>query len=401
MIMKTKCGLGLSRSVETSSAVEEAIAMAKQTLDGDAPAFAFFTSTVEHDAEEVVKAARRVLPGVALHGITTSLGVLGAHGVLMGSNGAIGVLLASASEASSSSFRVAHTRVDDDAREAGRVLGEKLLVANAGRRPDLVLFHASPGQEESLLEGLAAVLPNVPTFGGSAADHAIAGEWSVFTDEGALKSAASAVGVYGGHVGGSIVAPYVPTSAKAVIGKSEGRRILELDGRRASDVVHAWVGSSIDTQAKEGGNILAQTSRHPLGLRHASDEGEYFVTLHPAHIDASSGAVDLFAQAPEGSEVYKMEPSALGLLDSLERLIERALSNAYLKADDVGGGVLIYCAGCAGAVGDALDEALRRHLNAKLPGVPILGLCTFGEQGWVQGVGNVHANLAMSLALFE
>jgi len=35
-----------------------------------------------------------------------------------------------------------------------------------------------------------------------------------------------------------------------------------------------------------------------------------------------------------------------------------------------------------------------------LPGVPMLGLCTFGEQGHIPGLGNVHQDLSLSLTLF-
>jgi hypothetical protein len=30
----------------------------------------------------------------------------------------------------------------------------------------------------------------------------------------------------------------------------------------------------------------------------------------------------------------------------------------------------------------------------------MLGLCTFGEQGYIPGLGNVHQDLSLSLTLF-
>ncbi len=32
--------------------------------------------------------------------------------------------------------------------------------------------------------------------------------------------------------------------------------------------------------------------------------------------------------------------------------------------------------------------------------VPMLGLCTFGEQGHIPGLGNVHQDLSLGLTLF-
>ncbi|MEO1175099.1 MAG: hypothetical protein AAFX94_24050, partial [Myxococcota bacterium] len=60
---------------------------------------------------------------------------------------------------------------------------------------------------------------------------------------------------------------------------------------------------------------------------------------------------------------------------------------------------LIYCAGCAGAVGPALDRGVAEWAS-RLPGVPLMGLCTFGEQGFVPGHGNRHGNLSVGLVLF-
>ena len=60
-----------------------------------------------------------------------------------------------------------------------------------GEKPRIVLLAATPGNEEEVIAGIGDVLPGVPIFGGSAADHAIEGAWSVFTSQGAVKSAVS------------------------------------------------------------------------------------------------------------------------------------------------------------------------------------------------------------------
>jgi hypothetical protein len=65
----------------------------------------------------------------------------------------------------------------------------------------------------------------------------------------------------------------------------------------------------------------------------------------------------------------------------------------------VKGAALIFCAGCAGALGSRIDEGLKTF-SRLLPGVPMLGLCTFGEQGFIPGLGNVHQDLSLSLTLF-
>lgn len=94
-----------------------------------------------------------------------------------------------------------------------------------------------------------------------------------------------------------------------------------------------------------------------------------------------------------------MAGSADGLIDVVGELVRTALRSSGLRKDEVRGGALIYCAGCAGAVGPSLDEGLRRQLAPELGDIPLLGMCTFGEQGFVRGLGNVHQDISVSLVL--
>ena len=391
-------GLGWSLQPDTAAAVAEAIGAAQPALDGRAPSAVFVTTTVEHDAQQVAAALKNQLPGVPVHGITTSLGVLGARGVLSGPGGAVGVLLVHG--AGEVRIAAAAAPLHGDARTAAAAAAADLLAQGGGELPRVVLFNASPGDEETLLETLGEALPGVPMFGGSAADHAIAGEWSVFTSSGPYKDAVSLLGFFGPlAVGGAIRAPYEPTGHSGTITGSEGRTLRQLDGKPAGAVLNEWLGGELAEQLREGGNILAQTALRPVGIRHATPGGEHWLTIHPAHIDASDQSVALFARAEPQESLCVMRGSVSGLIDILGDLYTESLLRAGLTADAVRLGVLIYCAGCAGAVGAELDAGLRAQLAARIGDVPLLGMCTFGEQGHVPGVGNFHQDLSVSLVL--
>jgi hypothetical protein len=223
----------------------------------------------------------------------------------------------------------------------------------------------------------------------------------VFTNEGVLTDGVSLAAVYGDvAVGGHFLAPYRPAGPPgktARITRSSGRNIAELDGKPAAAVLREWVGGSIASQAEVGGNVLAQTALRPLGIRHQATGRDYYLTIHPAHIHADGGTLDVFARAGAGSEVCAMEGSVSGLVDSLDELIASAYAAGQLRA--VRGGILIYCAGCAGAVGGELDRALKEKWGRAMKDTPLIGMCTFGEQGTVPGVGAIHANLSMGLIL--
>ena len=48
---------------------------------------------------------------------------------------------------------------------------------------------------------------------------------------------------------------------------------------------------------------------------------------------------------------------------------------------------------------DATSLQLQAELGPRLGSAPLLGLCTFGEQGFVPGIGNLHQDLSVSLLL--
>lgn len=391
-------GLGWSIVADTASAVSAALEQARPGLHGHAPSVAFVTATVEHDAQRVFAALTEALPGVSVHGITTSLGLLGGSGVITGPDGVVGVLLL----AGGKGVRVATgaAPIRESPAAAARTAAQQLLAQGDGALPKVILFNASPGLEEALLTALSELLPNVPAFGGSAADHAIAGEWSVFTSQGPQKEAVSLVGIFGEvAIGGAIRAPYLPTARSGKVTASTGRTLQQLDGRPASEVLNEWLDGSVADQVRGGGNILAQTALRPLGIRCESATGAHWLTIHPAHINAADGSVALFACAEPGQTLQVMSGSAADLTAVLGDLCTESLNRAGLTPELVRVGILIYCAGCAGAIGGALNAGLREQLAERLGGAPLLGMCTFGEQGYVPGFGNCHQDLSVSLLL--
>jgi len=387
-------GFGTSILADSQSAVDEAVNAARASLGNQVPGLAVVTSTVEHDASAVLTAVRRALPTTLVHGVTTSLGVLTKQGIVASGDGVVGILLFAA--AGQIGFAVGHSVLGDDARSAGRGAAQQL--AAGPLPPRVLLFNSSPGREEDILAGITDVLPGIPAFGGSAADHAIVGEWSVYTNDGVQRDAVSIAAICGEFAfGGALLAPFEATSSRAKVTAGHDRHIVSLDGKPAGEVLNAWLDDSLSLQLAEGGNILAQTALRPLAIRHQTSEGEHYVTIHPSQIHVEDRSIDLFARISEGDEICMMTGTIEGLTEVLAKL--HALASRGLHPDKIRAAVLIYCAGCAGAVGGALHEGLRTHLGPALGSIPLLGLCTFGEQGHIPGLGNVHQDLSVSLLL--
>lgn len=390
---------GYSTAEDASTAIQEAVTTAKDGLSGNAPKLCILAATMDHEAAQVHKEIRAALPGVPIHGATTSLGVLGRNGVVMGSNGGVGVLLFASSD--DAAFSTGSSDFADGPKAAGNKAASQ-IVANgpSGKTPRLLFIAATPGKEEQVLEGIHDVLPGVPIFGGSAADHAIQGDWSIFTNNDAKKEGVTLAAIFGDEirVGAAIEGPYEPTANKARITASSGRTVKALDNRPATEVLHSWIGDAIADQIREGGNLLMQTALNPIGIaRGGADDKPFHVLLHPAHA-YPQGNVDVFAEAPEGATVCLMSGTGDSLVNIVDRLVDRCIDASKLRVEDARGAFLIYCAGCAGALGNRIDEVLAR-LSSRLPNVPLLGFCTFGEQGHVPQIGNVHTNLSVALVV--
>lgn len=394
--MTVTIGVGVGDAADALQAVQTAVEQAKAQLGGAPPQAAYITTTVDHDAARVHAAFRQVLAGVPLHGVTTSLGVLTPAGVRNEGHGAVAVMLVGGAPG----MAFVASSLEADGRRAGEAAARELVRKAGGKLPRMILFNASPGMEEAMLEGIASVCPDVPCQGGSAADHAIAGQWSVFTQEGPVPAGVSLLGIFGEvRVGTALSTPYVPSGVHAKATGARGRTLLTLDGQPAAQVLGRWLEGSIDDQVRSGGNILAQTALRPVAVRRDVGGRHHYVTVHPAQVHADTGAVDIFARIEPQDEVCLMSGTADGLVGEVSHLIDAALAQGNLTTRDVKGAALIFCAGCAGALGPRIDEGLRTF-SRLLPGVPMLGLCTFGEQGYIPGLGNVHQDLSLSLTLF-
>ncbi|WP_224362605.1 FIST signal transduction protein [Hyalangium versicolor] len=389
-------GVGVGDQSDAVLAVRSAVEQARAQLGRTPPLAAYITCTVDHDAAQVHAAFKSALGEVALHGVTTSLGVLTPEGVLNPGSGAVAVMLFGGEPGAV----FAASSLEKDGRQAGEAAAKALVQQAGGKQPRLILFNASPGLEEDMLQGLEKVCPGVPCQGGSAADHAIAGQWRVFTREGVALEGVSLLGFFGEvKLGTALSTPYAPTGIRAKATGAEGRSLKTLDGQPASQVLGGWLGDAIQRQVRMGGNILAQTALRPIAVRRTAGKKDHYVTVHPAQIHAEAGTVDVFARIEPGDEVCLMSSSPEALVSEVAHLIDVALEQGNLTTRDVKGATLIFCAGCAGALGNRINEGLR-SFHRLLPGVPMLGLCTFGEQGYIPELGNVHQDLSLCLTLF-
>lgn len=349
------------------------------------PTIAFCSCTVAHDPAKIQKEFAKKLPGVPIHGITSSGALLQPGG---SKPAAVGCLLI---EAEPGAFATSFS-AEGNATVAASALKRKM------DSPQAIVLSGTPGAEEGALLAIAAVFPGVQVYGGTAADNDVSGKWSVFSESGASGNGISLVAVGAGvKFGGSMLGPYTATAKRAVATDCDGRTVGKIGGVPAGDWVLEWIGDAVKTEHKKGGMILGATAQKPIGIKQPCGE------LIPAHLalmggEKENGAVTFFTPVPENSEIIVLD-SAAGPATGYAK----ALVDAFKAGTPAGkpkAALLVYCGGMAIAVGDKLDEGLSGPFAKAAEGVPVLGMTCFGEQGVLEAGTNCQRNLSMGLITF-
>jgi hypothetical protein len=301
------------------------------------------------------------------------------------------------------SYGTAMVPMGDDPAEAGGTAIQQALRAagRAGEAPVLILLNPTPGSEEQILQGIQDVVgPGVPILGGSAADNEVAGEWSLFSVEGAEAEGVIVSVLFPSvDVSFSFRSGYAPLGPTGVVTDASGRTLRTIDGQPAAEVYNRWTGGTLNPILPEGGNALGLTSLFPIGRVVGQQEGiEQYQLSHPERA-LPDGSLVLFTDVATGETLYAMSGSLDSLVSRGGRVVTSAVDRGPFESMEVGGALVTYCAGCMLTVGGRMDEA-SEEVRRAIPDVPFLGSFTIGEQGCFLGGENRHSNLMISAVVF-
>jgi hypothetical protein len=256
-----------------------------------------------------------------------------------------------------------------------------------------------PGREEAVLAGIESVIgPKTPIIGGSSADEKIAGKWREFSKDGVLSDHVVVAAWFPTlpH-GAAFQSGYAPTERTGVVTRAEGRQILEIDGRLASEVYSGWTDGEVP--ASPIGMILAKSTPTPLGrLAGTVDDVPMFVLSHPAMI-GRAGDLLLFTDIAESDRIVMMRGSPESLVKRAAAVVDDACVAGGWSREQTRGGLIIYCGGCMLHVRDRMND-VAALLKAAMQNAPFLGAFTFGEQGAIVDNANRHGNLMVSGLMF-
>ncbi|MCD6277411.1 FIST C-terminal domain-containing protein [candidate division WOR-3 bacterium] len=392
-------GYGESAKSSPEEAVKEAYNMLPEEVKK--PDFCVIYLSIGYDSKRVIKTLRSLTgPKTKFYGETSCLGVATPNGMLK--NGL--AILAFKSKRMTFGVGICPVSKTTNGFSAGKK-AIQMAIKDAGRKnekPSIVLISPTPGIEEDVLKGIESVIGNdVPIIGGSAADNEINGKWKIFANHKVYSNGVSLAVIYTDlKIGYAFITGYKTTVKKGVATSAKGRTIYQIDNRPAGEVYNEWCSNAFSQQMKTGASILGPASFTPLAKRFVEKGTVSYITIHPSKISPEDKSLQVFAEVNTGDTLYLLKGNKSILLSRPASVGMAALYQGGIGPQDLDGGILIYCAGTMLAVKDELGNKGIPPLSTVLGGKPFIGVFTFGEQGFIRGIGSRHGNLMTSMIVF-
>lgn len=389
------CATAVSSCADAAVAVREVVAALEGALGGR-PTWVLLSHAVGVDAVAVQRAWAEHAPGVPAHRLTSCRSVMGDFGLTR--EPALGAF---AVRDEGGAYGAAAESFDTDIGEpTARAIHRAMIAADrAGEAPDLVFVTTVPGTEEAVLAAIACELgTDIPVAGGTAADDALAGHWSIGDAHSTHTNGVVISVLYPSRAPTlAFSSGYVPAGVGGIVTAAEGRRIDRIDGKPAAEVYNGWTEGTVSEAIAAGGaKVLATTGLRPIGRLVDRTVGEReYVLSHPEEVHAD-GALSFFSQFSVGDRIELMHGTIASLITRAPRVVDGVLEGGSGR---VAGALVVYCAGCMLTVGDRMSE-VPAQIGAAL-NAPFLGVFTFGEQGRLGAAANRHGNLMISVVAFH
>jgi len=397
-------GYGWSVKDTAREATEEAVAMMKEKLEEKNPNYVLLWYTIAYNPTEIKDILRELLgPNVQIQGNSSAVAVMSPDGYHLGPVGSLAIMGIASDKVT---IGVGGASLDEmTPREAGRKAIQEAM-ANSGKEgnPRFIYITATPGQEEGILLGIEDIIgTDIPIIGGSAGDETLQGKWSNIANDNVSVNGVVLGAVYTDlKIGQAHEFGYMKTVKQGIVTRAEGRTLYEIDERPAAEVYNEWTGNHFAKELAEGGMILAEATFYPIAkIVKGEKEQTYLCVSHPGIINLPEKSITMFTDIETGDEIMLLH-------GNWEWLVNRAQSTARLamRSENISSGeglfaFYTFCAGTLLAIPEGERAKVPSLLRDEIGDIPFVGGFTLGEQIFMPGVGNRHANLVNSLAIFK
>lgn len=374
------------------NAKEAGIELAKMATEGlESKKIGMLYTSVDYNQEDVIEGVKEVAPTLPIVGCTSSGAIIVPEGVITSEHGFAGMLVLDDEDLC---VGVASKEASSDARQTGREVALEAL-ENAGKdyAPSYYYMVASPKEEEYYVKGIQDVIGDVPFFGGSAADNAIAGDWSIFDDTKIFSDGVAVAFFYTDKLVETVyTGAYDETENVGIVTKVEGdRTLVEIDHEPALKKYASWIG--VDADELKGGNLLTASITKPLGVKDAL--GDLVAIRHPM-AGNDDYSMNLGNKVVENTAVIQMNTTVDGLIESTKT----ALKDVKEEINNPGAYFLVHCGGRKVGIGERIEEVYEK-IKEETAGIPFITIFTFGEYGYNNHTRNTCGGLMLSFTGFD
>ncbi len=374
-----------------ANSFDAGVETAKNSMKGiKNPKLGFLFTSIKYDQREVLKGIKSVSPELKVLGCTSSGAIMTPDGIISGDSGFAGMMVIEDNELI---VGVASSPRGNDPRSTGRKIAKEAM-ENAGKKHPPVAFamFANPAEEEYYLKGIQDVIGEVPMFGGSAADDAVAGEWKVMCEDKSFGDGCAIALLYTTkEIKNVFTGAMEETDNVGIVTKVENdRKIVEIDHEPALKKYAEWTGLNADDLM--GQNLLAASIPMALGIK--TIQGDLMAVRHPM-IGNEDYSFNVGAKIAEKTAIIQLKTDVDGLIGGAVSTIKE------LKEDfKPGAMLLIHCGGRKLHIGDRVDEDFVAIKNAA-GDTPFIVAFTFGEYGQMNHSGATICGLSLSFTGFS
>jgi len=370
-------GVGFSEKVDSYLAGCEAAEAAIRDIGK--PRVIFIVSTEYYDQNEVVNGALEVVGEVEVIGFSSG-GVISPRGII---RRGVGILAISGENVEIATEK--EEKISTDPYESGLRLGEKIMARGYRKGTVFLMPDGYASNISDLLSGLYEALgPEFRYVGGGTGDDLNFKKTYQFTADGIVSDGVVAGVIDGVNVGISIGHGWRPRGEIAAIGKTSGKRVYEINGKRAYLAYCDLIGEI----PKE--KFYRYTMKYPLGF---SDAYGNFIIRDPLSVNDDL-SVDFVTEVPSESVGFLME----GRKDELIEAASRVASEARSTVENPSFVFVFDCISRTVLLGERFEEELKVIVREVGEDVPLIGALTFGEVGCFTDIPFFH-NKTLAIAV--
>ncbi len=374
-----------------ANSYEAGVETAKNAMKGlKKPKVGLLFTSIKYDQNDVIKGVKSVNKDIKVIGCTSSGAIMTPEGIISSDNGFAGMMLLEDNELN---VGVAGSPRGNDPRETGRKIAKEAM-NDAGKKfaPVAFAMFASPAEEEYYLKGIQDVVGEIPMFGGSAADDAVAGDWKIFCEDKTFGDGCAVAFFYTTKdIKNVFTGAYEETDKVGIVTKVENdRKICEIDHVPALKKFAEWNGLNADDLM--GQNLLVASIPCALGVK--TLQGDLTAVRHPM-IGNPDYSFNVGAKVAPKTAIIQLKNDVDGLINGAVQTVKD------VKKDfDPAALFLVHCGGRKLHIGDRVDEDFVAIKNA-CGNVPFIVAFTFGEYGQMNHSGATICGLSLSFTGFS